>query len=203
MTAVADDKKPRAANRPSRRHDIVQAAVDLFAVQPWELVTISSIVQHAGMTPAAFYYHFSSRDQLLEEVVRRFADDWVELGERRWDDASTAEQMRQVTNEMLDWALERRQRAMIFFLTAAGASLTIEDIRRDARDRLATAASRALRRITPERQKAKLGVIGLSLVVVCEMAARSELSLDQPYRTLGPRTFRAEVAELCDRVVGL
>ena len=203
MSPVSENDRPRAANRPSRRHDIVQAALDLFAVQPWELVTISSIVEHAGMTPAAFYYHFSSRDQLLEEIVRRFADDWVEVGDKLWDQTTTVEQLRSVTNEMLDWAGQERQRAMIFFLTAAGASLTIENIRREARDRLALAAGRALRRATPHGQRAKVGVDGLALVVVCEVAVRSELSLDQTYRTLGPRTFRTEVAELCNRVVGL
>ncbi len=172
-------------------------------MQPWELVTISSIVAHAGMTPAAFYYHFSSRDQLLEEIVRSFADDWVDVGEKLWADAESAEDLKNVVSGLLDWVGEDRQRAMIFFLTAAGASLTIEDIRRHARDQLAIAAARALRKVTASRQRAKTAVDGLTLVIVCEVAARAELSLDQSYRTLGPRRFRSEIYDLCDRAVGL
>ena len=33
------------------------------------------------MTPAAFYYHFSSRDELFQEVVDQFAEQWAELAE--------------------------------------------------------------------------------------------------------------------------
>src|SRR4051812_28682542 len=63
---MADDTPRRAANRPSRRQDLIDAAVELLSLQAWEMVTVADIVERAGMTSAAFYYHFSSREQLLE-----------------------------------------------------------------------------------------------------------------------------------------
>lgn len=155
------------------------------------------------MTPAAFYYHFSSRDQLLEEIVRSFADDWVARGESLWSEASSHEEIIAVVLALLDWVAEDRQPAMMYFVTTAGASLAIEDIRREARDKLSQAATAALRRLSGSRQSAKQAVHGLALVVISEIAARAQLSLDQSYRTLGPRRFREEVTELCHRTLGL
>src|SRR5260370_22740993 len=80
MSADLDARKP--ANRPSRRHYLVDAAVELFSLEPWEFITVADIVERAGMTPATFYYHFSSREELLEEIVRDFAHKWIGLVER-------------------------------------------------------------------------------------------------------------------------
>ena len=71
---VADSALRKPANRPSRRQDLIEAAMELFSLQPWDFVTVADIVERAGMTPAAFYYHFSSREQLLEEVRTRDYD---------------------------------------------------------------------------------------------------------------------------------
>ena len=45
----------RPANRPSRRHEILDAAVDLLAAQPPDEIAVSDIAAQCGMTPAAFY----------------------------------------------------------------------------------------------------------------------------------------------------
>ncbi len=42
MTADLDVPKP--ANRPSRRHLLVEAAVQLFSLEPWEFITVADIV---------------------------------------------------------------------------------------------------------------------------------------------------------------
>jgi len=80
MTVGAPARKP--ANRPSRRHHLIDAAVELFSLEPWEFITVADIVERAGMTPATFYYHFSSREQLLEEIVQDLAQKWIDMGER-------------------------------------------------------------------------------------------------------------------------
>ena len=76
-------RSPRPANRPSRRHEILEAAVDLLAVQPPDEIAVSDIAAHCGMTPAAFYYHFASKDEILDEIVAEFAARWSETRRRR------------------------------------------------------------------------------------------------------------------------
>jgi AcrR family transcriptional regulator len=187
-------RKP--ANRPSRRQNLIDAAVELFALQPWEFVTVTDIVERAGMTPAAFYYHFSSREQLLEEIVRTFAQQWIEMTEQLLVDAETPDRLCNVAGAILDRVNKLEKAAKVFFLGSATAPLLVERIRRDARNRLMRSASKAVRRLAPSRSTADVHVNAISMVVLYETAVRSMLGVDESYRTLGPRRFRDEIANL-------
>jgi len=67
-------RSTRPANRPSRRHEILESAIELLSVQPPDEIAVSDIAAHCGMTPAAFYYHFASKDEILDEIVADFAE---------------------------------------------------------------------------------------------------------------------------------
>jgi AcrR family transcriptional regulator len=193
---MVDDTPRKPANRPSRRHDLIGASVELLALQPWDMVTVADIVERAGMTPAAFYYHFSSREQLLQEVVEEFAETWVEIVERMLAEATNLDELCRIPVTLLDQIDQSQQIARIFFLSAASAPLLIEKIHRDARTRLFRSAIKAVRRIATGRAVAMAQVNGVALVLLCEMGARAHLSLDEPYRLLGPRRFRSELENL-------
>jgi hypothetical protein len=74
--------------------------------------------------------------------------------------------------------------------------LLAERIRSDARKQLIRLAVKAVRRLAPDRERATAHVNGVAMIVLYEMAARSYLGLAEPYRTLGLRRFRAELANL-------
>ncbi len=196
-------REARPAHRPSRRHQLVEGAVELFAVKPPELVTIAEIVQQAGMTPAAFYYHFSSREELLQEIVDGFAEEWVARMEDAWGEARAAADVLDGAALLLDWARENRPRATIFFVTSKGATVAIEETRGLVGTRASALAAAAICRVTSRRAGPSTGLEGLSLTIVLDAALRAELSLDTTYRTLGPRRFWDEVSELCTRVMGV
>ncbi len=191
----------RPAHRPSRRHQLIEGAVELFAVKPPDMVTIAEIVQQVGMTPAAFYYHFSSRDELFQEVVDTFGTEWAAEIEDGWGQAKTVEDVLESAGRFVGWAVERRQSATVFFVTSKGISVAIEQARASVTARTATAAGDAIARAVPELTSATAALQGLSVVTVLESALRAELSLDPTYRTLGPRRFRDEVVDLCERVM--
>ena len=46
----------------------------LFASFPVDEVTVLDIAGAAGMTPAAVYYHFASKEQILLEGMQQFRD---------------------------------------------------------------------------------------------------------------------------------
>lgn len=199
---MSDATPRKPANRPSRRQDLIAAAVELLSLQPWDMVTVADIVDRAGMTPAAFYYHFSSREQLLEEVVEDFAETWVTTIEAEFGKARTVEELCQIPVTLLSEIEGSQEVARIFFLSAASAPMLVERIHRDARNRLVAAAIDAMVRIAPKRAIAVARVNGVALVLVCEMAVRAHLSLDESYRVLGPRRFRDEIANLSAVAVG-
>lgn len=170
--------------------------MELFALQPWEFVTVTDIVERAGMTPAAFYYHFSSREQLLEEIVQTFAEYWGSTIERLLAAAETPEALASVPAAVLDEMQASEKWATIFFLSSATAPQLVDRIRRDARNRLIRSATKAVRRLDPDRPAAELMVSGVAMIVLYETAVRSQLALDESYRTLGPRRFREELTNL-------
>jgi AcrR family transcriptional regulator len=175
--------------------------VELFAVKPPDLVTIAEIVQHVGMTPAAFYYHFSSRDELFQEVVNKFGEEWAANAEEWFAEATTAGETLEVVGRLLDWAVANRQHATVYFVTSKGASVAIEESRLVVTSRTASAAGEAVRRASEADAGAGAALDGLSVITVLESSLRAELSLDPTYRTLGPRRFRDEVLSLCTRVI--
>jgi AcrR family transcriptional regulator len=148
------------------------------------------------MTPATFYYHFSSREHLLEEVVEDFARKWVDMVERLLRAAGTPDALCDVAVALLDELEGSEQAAKIFFLSTTRAPLLADRIRSNARKELILAATKAVRRLAPDRDRATASVNGVAMVVLYEMAARSVLGLDEPYRTLGPRRFHAELGNL-------
>lgn len=138
-------RKP--ANRPSRKSELVEAAVHLFAIQPWEMVTVADIVASVGMTPAAFYYHFSSREELLEEVVSGFAEQWVDSVEQLLEQAGTTAELASIPGRAIDEFVASEDLARIYFLMAGTAPPVVERISRDAKARLSSSATTALLQI--------------------------------------------------------
>jgi AcrR family transcriptional regulator len=170
--------------------------VELFSLEPWEFITVADIVERAGMTPATFYYHFSSREQLLEEILQEFAGRWIDMVKRRLAAADTPAALCDVTVALLDDIDASGPVAKIFFLSTEKEPLLAERIRSDARKKLIRLATKAVRRLAPDRELASAHVNGVAMVVLCEMGARSYLGLAEPYRTLGLRRFRAELDNL-------
>lgn len=194
---ISKEAARKPANRPSRRQDLIAAAVELFALQPSDLVTVADIVQRAGMTPAAFYYHFSSREQLLEEVVADFAETWIEIVERLLAEAVADGDLSDVAVALLDEIEPMEQVARIFFLSGATAPVLVEEIRRDSRARLIRAAGKAVQKVNGTRKvEPAAQVNGVAMITLYETGIRARLRLDDSYRTLGPRRFREELAEL-------
>ena len=68
----------RPAHRPSRRHVVVDGAMGLFATMPVDEVTVQDIATAVEMTPAAVYYHFASKEQILTEGMQQFANQLLE-----------------------------------------------------------------------------------------------------------------------------
>ncbi|WP_428934399.1 TetR/AcrR family transcriptional regulator [Streptomyces sp. ACT015] len=75
-------KKPQvtAAERPTaaardRRREILDTAAEVFAEQGYNATTVRKIADHAGMLAGSLYYHFDSKESMLEEILRTFLDE--------------------------------------------------------------------------------------------------------------------------------
>jgi AcrR family transcriptional regulator len=180
----------------------VSAAVDLFKVQPPEIVTVADIADRAGMTSAAFYYHFASKEDLLEELVEDFAQTWIEAITTRMAAISDVQRLGRFIDDILDWVEENQSSAMVFFSTAVGATAGVDRCRATTRAQVLDATITELRRLTPSRTPGKVEAAAVALLVLIYTAARSQLTTDEVFVTLGHSRFRREVRLLAESVVG-
>ncbi|MDD9893073.1 MAG: TetR/AcrR family transcriptional regulator [Gammaproteobacteria bacterium] len=65
---------PDDAQRPSR-DALVEAAAALFREKGYERTTVRDLADAVGMQSGSLFYHFSSKGEILYEVMRRGIDD--------------------------------------------------------------------------------------------------------------------------------
>ncbi len=68
------DRRTRATRRR-----LLKAARELFAENGMDLTTIDDITQRADLAKGTFYYHFSDKNEVIEELIRQVMDGLVQL----------------------------------------------------------------------------------------------------------------------------
>lgn len=56
------------------RRRVLETALELFAERGYAATSIRDLAVHLGITKAALYYHFASKEELLHELTRPFVD---------------------------------------------------------------------------------------------------------------------------------
>jgi AcrR family transcriptional regulator len=201
MLDSMEQKVSRPANRPSRRPEIVRAAIYLLALQSPDSISVADIATQAGMTPAAFYYHFPSKDDLLDEIVASFATTWAAEITARLDMLRDPEDVPELVSDVIAWLDEHERVGTVYFVTLVAATEQSEETRRRVRNELFDTSIRAVRRVWPSASPAEASMTGVALVILLEVSARSRLQLDESYRGLGPVRFRLAAASLARGLV--
>jgi AcrR family transcriptional regulator len=62
---------------PIRQAQILDAAQDLFARQGYEATTINDLLAAVKLSKGAFYYHFRSKEEVLDAMIQRRADEGI------------------------------------------------------------------------------------------------------------------------------
>jgi AcrR family transcriptional regulator len=72
---LRDSRDPQLpAHRPSRRNEIVAAAVRQFARQGFTDASMAGVAEEAGVAVTAVYYHFSGKEELYSAAVTRVVE---------------------------------------------------------------------------------------------------------------------------------
>jgi AcrR family transcriptional regulator len=193
----------RPAHRPSRRNLIVDGAIDLFATVPVDEVTVLDIANAVSMTPAAVYYHFASKEQILLEGLERFRDAlFADLGKSRPVPHPTAS-VRSLLTQILGYCQRHRQPALVYFVNSIGLNLQVEALRRATRLELVELIRPVVKRSRGRLGGAEAGVIAVGLVSLIETSAASMLNQDASYRALGARRFAEQVCSIGERIAGI
>jgi AcrR family transcriptional regulator len=61
------------------KSQIEKAALELFSTQGYEKTSLREIAERVGITKASLYYHYSSKQDLLQNIVGTFFDEILEV----------------------------------------------------------------------------------------------------------------------------
>jgi AcrR family transcriptional regulator len=175
----------------------------LFATIPIDEVTVQDIASAVEMTPAAVYYHFASKEQILLEGMTRFGEGLLAQVRGHLDETTGATTVSDLLGRLLSWAGGHRTDATVYLVASIGLNLQVEALRRENRIVLVELFGDAVRAARGRLGAAEAGVIAVALVSLLETALASMLNEDAAYRSLGTQRFPAQVGALGDRIAGL
>ncbi len=90
---------------PERREELLATAAEVFAAQGYRATTVRKIADAAGMLAGSLYYHFDSKESMIDEILSTFLDElWARydavlaagLGPRETIEALVTESFREI-----------------------------------------------------------------------------------------------------------
>ena len=178
--------------------------MELFASPRADAITVAEIADAAGMTSAAVYYHFASKDDILLEGLRSLGESLVtEVRRTQHDIAARHVSIGELPVRLLGWMEERHAEATVWFVKSSGVSLAVEQLRREARGELITVLTRAAKAARTKISAAEAAVVATALLSLMETAATSWLTEDESLTGLGRRGFLEETVRLAERITGV
>ncbi|MGW4074839.1 TetR/AcrR family transcriptional regulator [Streptomyces asiaticus] len=90
---------------PERRRELLSTAAEVFAAQGYNATTVRRIADEAGMLAGSLYYHFDSKESMVDEILSTFLNElWAGydevlgagLGPRETVEALVTESFREI-----------------------------------------------------------------------------------------------------------
>ena len=127
------NKQTHPAHRPSRRNDIVDAAIRLFARKGFVDAAISDVAEEADVVVTAVYYHFSGKEELYSAAVHRVFDSISAVVSSVRSDDTPGDQatLDAVIDAVWEWIDTHPDEATLFYLQLPGATPQITTLRQE------------------------------------------------------------------------
>ena len=65
-----------------RKKELLRIAYDMFLTQGYENTSVDEIIEKAQIAKGTYYYHFQSKEQMLEEVIDMMIDSETKMAEQ-------------------------------------------------------------------------------------------------------------------------
>ncbi|MDT9686513.1 TetR/AcrR family transcriptional regulator [Streptomyces sp. TRM76323] len=99
---------------PDAARRLLVAAVDAFAERGYHATTTRDIASRAGMSPAALYIHYKTKEELLHRISRIGHDKALRILEKAADGPGTAaERLADAVRSFVRWHAERHTTARV------------------------------------------------------------------------------------------
>ncbi|HVW34204.1 MAG TPA: TetR/AcrR family transcriptional regulator, partial [Acidimicrobiia bacterium] len=157
----------RPAHRPSRRDDVLAAGTLEFVERGFAAVSVTDIARRAGMTPAAVYYHFPSKEDVLVALVRRTGDDITALCSDKVEAVEPDSAVTALVDRFLAWLETHPGDARLYYRSSQGATADVEALRRTQRaDQVAAMLSGPLAPARDSMTATEARVVAIAVLVL-------------------------------------
>ncbi len=120
------------AHRPSRRNNIIDAAIRLFAQKGFVDAAISDVAEEADVVATAIYYHFSGKEELYSACVTRVFESISEVADQARSSTGLDEpDLSPVIDAVWSWIDEHPDEAALLYLQLPGATRQITTLRQE------------------------------------------------------------------------
>jgi AcrR family transcriptional regulator len=75
MSPRRRDAEATTSVRAVRRAELLAAAAEVFAERGYSATTVREVAEAAGILGGSLYYHFDSKESMVEEILSTFLDD--------------------------------------------------------------------------------------------------------------------------------
>lgn len=82
MSPRPRDSKSTAAARAARRAELLTTAAEVFASRGYSATTVREVADAAGMLGGSLYYHFDSKEAMVDEILSTFLTDMWSANEK-------------------------------------------------------------------------------------------------------------------------
>jgi AcrR family transcriptional regulator len=94
---------------PDTRSRILDIALELFSEHGFDGTTLQQIADRLGFTKAALYYHFRSKEDLLQALIAPATADLDQLFDAHENEPDTPRERRRFLEDYLDYLLGHRR----------------------------------------------------------------------------------------------
>jgi AcrR family transcriptional regulator len=190
----------RPAHRPSRRDDVLAAGTVEFVERGFAPVSVTDIAKRAGMTPAAVYYHFPTKEDVLLAIVGRTGNAISELCSDVIGAADAEGAVTALIDRFLAWLEGHPAEARLYYQSSQGATADVEALRREQRrDQVTAMLKGPLKPAQAAMSATELRVVAIAVLVLFGEVTRL-LSEGRPTKRHRD-AVRAEAVDLGLRLV--
>jgi AcrR family transcriptional regulator len=207
MVPVLPTKLP--AHRPSRRQEIIDAAIKVFARTGFAETSVQDVAEEAGVVPTAVYYHFAGKDELFDVALQSVITELDDVVDRARPEEDAAAALPQITSAVWDWIESRPDHARILYSHLPGATKQARLLREQFEERhierafaytRQAAGQGRLRSATAAQAATRLAVRTL----ISTLIAIHPMRLDGgPLSRRSPRALREALDEVTQRMLAL
>lgn len=117
-TPAAKKKTTTVSATPERRRELLDTAAEVFAAHGYNATTVRKIADEAGILAGSLYYHFDSKESMVDEILATFLTElWngydtvlaAGLGPRETIEALVTESFREIDRHRAAVAIYQKE----------------------------------------------------------------------------------------------